>query len=119
MSNNNKAQSVLDNNKNIPDPKYDRVSDSKISEETLPDGTPIQTESFTEAEIEVKNLIKIAPLYFYCPDNDKILMIPFSIQFTMTEFLQNIAKAAGKTEEILQQVADARAKKEEDKKNAG
>lgn len=51
-------------------------------------------ESFTEAEIDNTHLVKIAPMFYFCPDNNRVLMIPFSIQFSVLEMLKLAAGMA-------------------------
>lgn len=92
----------------LPDIKYEKVGKSNIKEVELPNGQKTQEETFTEKEIEVKNLVKIAPLYFFCPDNNKVLMIPFSIQFSVHEFLKSCATAATSMEDILDSIEKKR-----------
>ncbi len=58
-------------------------------------------ETFTEKEIPNTHLTQIAPMFYYCTDNNKILMIPFSIQFSVTEFLKLAASMARNLEKLL------------------
>lgn len=92
------------NTKKQPGIKYERVTDVKTREVTLPNGEKVLEESFAEKEIDATNLVKIAPLYYFCPDNNKVYMIPFSIQFSITEFLQQCAQSATKLEKFLETI---------------
>lgn len=60
--------------------------------------------TFYEKEIEAKHLIKIAPLYYFCPDNNKVYMVPLSIQFSAKEFMESLAKASTGLANILSEL---------------
>lgn len=45
-------------------------------------------ERFVEKEIEAKTLIKIAPMFFICPDNNKVYMVPLTVQMSVMEALE-------------------------------
>ncbi len=70
----------------------------------------VQEEAFTEKEIEAVNLVKLAPLFYFCPDNNKIYNIPFSIQFTILEFSQLAAKMSFNLQELLKKINQAKRK---------
>lgn len=58
-------------------------------------------ENWTDKEIESTHLIKIAPFYYFCPDNYKVLMIPFSLEMTAEMFLNQTAKQAVNFDEVI------------------
>ena len=65
--------------------KY-KGADGKMKKKT------VEGKDTIESEIETVHLVKIAPMVFLCIDNNKIVMIPFSIQFSQKEYLEHIAK---------------------------
>lgn len=106
--------------KNLPEIKRERVPGTKVDMIKLTDSKGKQhdarEESFSEKEIPNTHLTQIAPMFYYCTDNNKILMIPFSIQFSVFEFLQLAAKMSGNLEDMLEKMkAEAEAKKQEAK----
>lgn len=56
---------------------------------------------FTEAEVDDTHLVKIAPMFYFSPDSNRILLIPFSIKFTVFEILQLCARVAHNIETQL------------------
>ena len=66
-------------------PFTEKIKDSKGKTKVL-NGASVH-----ELEIESVHLVKIAPMTFLCTDNNKILMIPFTIQFTQEQYLEHIA----------------------------
>lgn len=82
-----------------PDILRQQVTDTVVEEIEITDTETGKThtareEGYSEAEIESKHLVKIAPLLYYCPDNRKVLLIPFSIPFSLLEALKFFAEAA-------------------------
>ena len=75
-----------------------KVKDSKGKEHDAEEVTKV------EKEIEAVTLQKIAPLFYFCPDNFKVYLIPFSIQFSMTEVLQLCAKIATNLERMATEI---------------
>lgn len=74
-----------------------------------------KVERFTEAEVEDKHLIKIAPMYYFSEESRKVVMIPFSIKFTVEEFLKQTASQAVNFEAVIDEInerASAMAAKE-------
>lgn len=83
----------------VPDILRERVTDTIVEESEITDTQTgkthgVREEGYSEAEIESKHLVKIAPLLYYCPDNRKVLLIPFSIPFSLLEALKFFAEAA-------------------------
>jgi hypothetical protein len=64
----------------------------------------------TEKEIDSRNLVKIAPMFYFCKDNNKVLLIPFSIQFSATEILKLVAGLATNLEKELQKLSTSEKK---------
>lgn len=108
----------------LPKIKYDRVEGStKVEELNVTDKEsgkkyPIKQENFTETEIEDTHLIKIAPLTYFCTDNNKVLWIPFSIKFSVLEFLQQTAKMSTNLQALIDQLQDDANKKTESEKGS-
>lgn len=75
-----------------------KIKDSKGKEHDVKEVEEI------EKEIEARQLIKIAPLFYFCPDNYKVYLIPFTIQFSMTEILQLCAKIATNLEKMAEEI---------------
>lgn len=65
---------------------------------------PVKEVERSEREIDSVHLVKIAPMFYLCTDNYKVLMIPFSIQFSVTEVLQLCAKIATNLEKLLDDI---------------
>lgn len=97
-------------NKNIEMPgiKREMISKKVKSEFTIKDSKgkehPVREVEEIEKEIEARQLIKIAPLFYFCPDNYKVYLIPFTIQFSMTEILQLCAKIATNLEKMAEEI---------------
>jgi hypothetical protein len=94
----------------LPQVKHERLPGTKVDMFKIEDskGKPYDArqETFTEKEIPNTHLTQIAPLFYYCTDNNKILMIPVSIQFTTYEFLQLAAKMSGGLENIVKEMEE-------------
>ena len=112
-------------NQALPEIKRERLPGTKVDMFKIKDEKgkehDAREETFAEKEIESVHLTKIAPMFYFCKDNNKILMIPFTMQFTTYEFLQLAAKMSGSLQDILNQaepkdkVADPKDKNEGDK----
>lgn len=93
--------------KKLPDIKREKVAEEVTSEFQVEDSKgklhDAKEVTYTEKEIDSVHLVKIAPMYYFCTDNNKVLMIPFSIQFSATEFLRNTAGAAIALEKFLEE----------------
>lgn len=106
----------------LPKIKYDRVEGTtKVEEMDVTDKDtgktyPIKQENFVESEIEDTHLIKIAPLTYFCTDNNKVLWIPFSIKFSVIEFLQQTAKMSINLQTLIDKLQEEANKKTEEKK---
>lgn len=102
------------NEKDLPQVKHERLPGTKVDMVKLTDSKGKQhdarEESFTEKEIPNTHLTQIAPMFYYCTDNNKILMIPFSVQFTVFEFLQLAAKMSGSLQDMLSTIEEAKKK---------
>lgn len=89
----------------LPDIKREVVGTPTVKESTVKDSKgkdqPIKEVSTTEREIPNTHLTQIAPMFYYCTDNNKILMIPFSIQFSVTDFLKLAATMSRNLEKLL------------------
>lgn len=59
---------------------------------------------YTEAEIEDKTLHKIAPMYFFSEESNKVLMIPFSIKMTPEEFTKQTAAQAVNFQKVIERI---------------
>lgn len=96
-------------NGKLPEIKREIVSEEAVGEEfEIKDSKgkahKAQEVSRTEKEIDSKNLVKIAPMFYFCKDNNKVLLIPFSIQFSATEILKLVAGLATNLEKQLQEI---------------
>lgn len=60
-----------------------------------------------EVEIDSVHLVKIAPMTFLCTDNNKILMIPFTIQFTQEQYLEHIATQSSALQRFYEEQEEA------------
>lgn len=84
--------------KKMPEIKRERVSGEKVERFKIKDSKGVDHDakkvSFTEKEIENTHLVKIAPLFYYCTDNNKVLMVPFTLQFSVEEVLRLCAGIA-------------------------
>ncbi len=104
----------------LPEVKHERLPGTKVDMVTFKDSKgkehPGREESFTEKEIPNTHLTQIAPMFYYCTDNNKILMIPFSVQFSVYEFLQLAAKMSGSLQDILNKTEEAKKEAEPEKK---
>lgn len=102
---NKKQKSFAD----MPGIKREVVSSKVRSEFTMKDSKgkehPVKEVEQTEKEIEARQLIKIAPLFYFSPDNYKVYLIPFTIQFSMTEILQLCAKIATNLEKMAEEIS--------------
>lgn len=100
---------MSDDTQKLPGIKRERVGESKVREfEQEVDGktAPMKEETFTEKEIDSVHLVKIAPMFYFCTDNNKVLMIPFSVQFSPTEILKLAAGLAHNLEKMLKPDGD-------------
>ena len=92
----------------MPGVKREIISSKVRSEFTMKDSKgkvhPVKEVEQTEKEIEATQLIKVAPLVYFCPDNYKVYLIPFTIQFSMTEILQLCAKIATNLEKMAEEI---------------
>lgn len=93
----------------LPEVKRELVGEEKVGDEfeikdSKGKGHKAQEVSRTEREIDSVHLVKIAPMYYFCTDNNKILMIPFSIQFSATEVLKHAAGLAQNLEKVLTEI---------------
>lgn len=92
----------------LPEIKHERVSDETIEKIKITDDKgkkhDAKSVSFTEKEIDSVHLTKISPLFYFCPDNNKVLLIPFSIQFSPTEILKLAAGLAHNLEKALKEL---------------
>lgn len=94
-----------------------RIEESEITDTETGKTHKVREEGYTEAEIESKNLVKIAPLLYYCPDNRKVLLIPFSIPFSLLEALKFFAEAAHNIEvQIKEENKKIKAEREQEAK---
>lgn len=88
--------------------KRERVSEGHVDIDTVKDSKgnehQVKTETFTEKEIEDRRLVKIAPMFFLSLDSHKILMIPFSVQFTPEEYAKQVGKMAVNFQAILKRI---------------
>ncbi len=95
-------------NKKYPGVKREIVSEQVKGEYEISDSKgkkhPVKEVETTEKEIDSVHLVKIAPMFYFCTDNYKVLMIPFSIQFSVTEILQLCAKIAHGLEKMVSDV---------------
>lgn len=109
-------------NQDVPEVLRQQVTETKIEESIIMDTETgkthkVREEGYTEAEIESKNLVKIAPLLYYCPDNRKVLLIPFSIPFSLLEALKFFAEAAHNIEiQIKEENKKIKAEREQEAK---
>lgn len=89
----------------LPEIKRERVSGTEhtaeFEEQVNGKKVPMKEVSFTEKEIDSVHLTKIAPMFYFCTDNNKVLMIPFSMQFSPTEILKLAAGLAHNLERML------------------
>jgi hypothetical protein len=95
----------LPKEKELPQVKHERIPGTKVETVKITDSQGkehnAREETYTEKEIPNTHLTQIAPMFYYCTDNNKILMIPFSVQFTVFEFLKLAATMSGNLEEML------------------
>lgn len=80
-----------------------------------------KVERFSEAELEDKHLIKIAPMYYFSEESRKVLMIPFCVKFTVEEYLKQTASQAVNFEAVIDEInqrASAMASQEAQKESA-
>ena len=107
--------------KNLPEVLREKVAGTEaqreFTEKVNGKDVPMMEKSFAEKEIEMVHLEKIAPMFFYCSDNNKIVMIPFSVQFTVFEFLQLAAKMSGNLEQMLERMKPKEVGKTEERKD--
>jgi hypothetical protein len=61
----------------------------------------LKTKSYSEAEIPDIHLIKIAPMFYFSLDSNKVLMIPFTIKFSAEEFLKQTGAQAVNFKELM------------------
>lgn len=101
-------KSKKDQSKVVPQVKYRQVSPltKKFIRFKNSEGKKMKAKvkSFSEAEIEDVHLIKIAPMFYFSLDSNKVLMIPFSIKFTPEEFLKQTGAQAVNFKEIIETV---------------
>lgn len=92
----------------LPEIKRETIGEEKVTEFKITDSKGKEHDAKhvekTEKEIDSTNLVKIAPMFYFCPDNNKVLLIPFSIQFSATEILQLVAKLAHNLNKELEKV---------------
>jgi len=98
-------KSKKDQSKFAPQVKYRQVSPltKKFIRFKNSEGKKMKAKvkSFTEAEIEDVHLIKIAPMFYFSLDSNKILMIPFSVKFTPEEYLKQTGAQAVNFKELV------------------
>lgn len=63
--------------------------------------------SYTEYEPEDTRLIKIAPMVFFSLDSHKVIMVPFTIKFTIEEYLKQLGAMSVNFENILKEIEEA------------
>lgn len=63
-----------------------------------------KVERFTEAEVEDKHLIKIAPMFYFSEESHKVLMIPFCVKFSVEEYLKQTASQAVNFEAVINEI---------------
>lgn len=84
--------------KKLPEIKREVIGEEKVTEIKITDSKGKEHDAKhverTEKEIDSTHLVKIAPMFYFCPDNNKVILIPLSIQFSATEILQLVAKLA-------------------------
>ncbi len=101
--------------KDLPQVKHERVPGTKVDMVKIRDSKgkehDAREETFAEKEIPNTHLVQIAPMFYYCTDNNKVLMIPFSIQFTIFEFLKQAASMSIGMEDVLKKIKEDQAKK--------
>jgi hypothetical protein len=89
-----------------PEIKRERLPGDKVTKFKIKDSKgkkhAAKHVQFTEKEIDSVHLVKIAPMFFYCTDNNKILMIPFSIQFSVAETIKMAAQLAQNIKNFLE-----------------
>lgn len=104
--------------KALPGIKYERLPGTREEDIEVTDDKGKKHKGkevhFTEKEIDAVHLKKIGPMFYFCTDNNKVFLIPFSIQFSATDVLNLMAKVAHNLEAELKKVM---AKDEEAKKN--
>lgn len=96
----------MSKNKNIPKIKRERVGKGRKFKEKVVDSSgkerTLKGEQFAEKEIEDRRLIKIAPFYWFSLDSHKVLMIPFSMQFSPEMFIEQTGKQAVNFQKIIE-----------------
>lgn len=95
----NKGQEEKDNKEVI----REQVGEKKDDVVEI-DGQKVRGSVVQEKEIDIVHLKKIAPMWFYCSDNNKVVMVPFSIQFSMADFFKHCAEAATNMEKELEAI---------------
>lgn len=104
------------NPKDLPEVKREKINTVKREEFEVTDDKgkkhEVGQESFTEKEIDSVHLIKIAPMFYFCTDNNKIFMIPFTVQFSAAEFMQQIARMSYGLEGMLNDIQAKKAAKD-------
>lgn len=83
----------------VPGTEFEREFEQEVDGKKV----PMKEVGFAEKEIDSVHLVKIAPMFYFCPDNRKILLVPFSIQFSPTEILKLAAGLAHNLEKMLQE----------------
>jgi len=110
------------NDQEAPDILRQQVTETVVQESEITDTETgkthkVREEGYSEAEIESTHLVKIAPLLYYCPDNRKVLLIPFSIPFSLLEALKFFAQAAHNIEvQIKEENKKIKAEREQEAK---
>lgn len=88
-------------------PKFETVGKSKKINEKIKDSKGKEHDAsyqqYTEKMPDNKHLVKFAPKFYYCPDNNMVFEVILSVQYTWQQFLEQTAKQAVNVDEVIKE----------------
>jgi len=64
---------------------------------------------FTEYDVEDKRLIKIAPMFFFSLDSHKVIMVPFTMKFSIDEYVKQVGAMSVNFQKLLEEISEQEA----------
>lgn len=88
-------------------PKFETVGKSKKINEKIKDSKGKEHDAsyqqYTEKMPDNKHLVKFAPKFYYCPDNNMVFEVVLSVQYTWQQFLEQTAKQAVNVDQVIKE----------------
>lgn len=102
----------MNDTKDMPEVLRNPVTEKTKFTETV-EGKDYKGESFTEAEIPANTMKRIAPLVYWSPDNNKVYLVPFTIQFEFGQFANLLAQMSVNLGTVIDEIQKSKVGKKD------